>query len=115
VTAALRGVADQRAIGAFAPILLIAREASEALSRGFCGTRSDTLTGLISAVESFAREHGLEVIGNPGEVVEYVPLLHTTIDDRRPNDARVRIIKPAIVHRLHDGGSEVLIKAIVAS
>jgi hypothetical protein len=56
ITAALRGVVDRQAIEDFAPLLIVAREASESLEKPVSGTLSDALSGLVSAVERFARQ-----------------------------------------------------------
>jgi hypothetical protein len=111
--AVLREVVDQHAIAEFAPVLLSAYEAGESLRQTPPGSLPNALSGLISAVESFARQHGLEVVGSPGQSVEYAPLLHSTVDGRVPREARVHILKPSVIRKLNNGGRDVLIKAIV--
>ena len=73
----------------------------------------DYIRRLVQGVETLARRRRLEVVGEEGEIVEFRPLEHRMLSGAAPRRSDVRILRPLIARRRHDGGRDVVVQAIV--
>lgn len=110
---ALRGVASEDVTVALAPILLDAIQAEASLKSGSSEDLADSLRRLSTRIKAIASQRGLEVVGQPGDVVEYSPSAHESRSGNTPAEPRVRIVRPMVVRRRQDGGQDILVKALV--
>lgn len=114
-TLALRSVEEKSLIDDFAPLLL---EAEKLLKFGLDPSLTDgnrNSLPLAEKVKSLAIKHGLEVVGEPDEVVEYLPVRHRTLSGEIPLDPSVKIVRPMVVRKRRDGSEDVIVKAIVTA
>ena len=55
-----------------------------------------------------------ETVGQAGDIVEFNPNAHRTVDGSIPSEPRVRVVRPMVVRNRADGSEEVVERAIVA-
>jgi hypothetical protein len=75
------------------------------------GTNNDPLQ---RAVRSFASLHGLAAVGNAGDIVEYSPNVFDLPPGDFPKERSVKIVRPPIMRRRHDGGSDIILKGLAS-
>jgi len=73
----------------------------------------DRVRRLIHGVETLARRRRLEVVGEAGGIVEFRPLEHRMLSGASPRRSDVKILRPMVARRRHDGGRDVVVQAIV--
>ncbi|MGH7070453.1 MAG: hypothetical protein ACREFO_10615 [Acetobacteraceae bacterium] len=95
-------------IAAFAPLLLDSKEARE----GTSGQLPDLLR-ICNRIDAIAMTLGFVISGRPGDIVEYNPVLHSTVDGSAPPDPLVRIIRPSVVRERIAGSRDVVVRAVV--
>ena len=74
---------------------------------------ADYIRRLVQGVEALARRRRLEVVGEEGEVVEFHPLEHRMLSGAAPRRSDVKILRPLVARRRHDGSRDVVVQAIV--
>jgi hypothetical protein len=95
----------------FAPLLLDCHEATYTSP----SDASTSLRRIIGLVDAIALSLKLSVTGEVGELVEYRPSVHRTIDDRPPPNPLVRIVRPMVVRQRQDGSQDIVERALVVS
>jgi hypothetical protein len=75
----------------------------------------DDTAGLRRAIMAIAAQHSLVCIGNVGDIVEYLPNVYDLPHGEIAKERLVRILRPPIVRRRHDGGSDVILKGLAAN
>lgn len=113
IASSLRAVSNEDLTGAVAPLLLDAEEALAALSKATAGDSVHHARRLANAIKSLALQRGLHIVGNQGDIVEYLPLAHQTVSDQAPADPWVEIVRPMVVRRRRDGSEDIVVRAIV--
>jgi len=73
----------------------------------------DYVQRLVQGVETLARRRRLEVVGEEGETVEFRPLEHRMLSGASPRRSDVKILRPMIARRRHDGSRDVVVQAVV--
>lgn len=66
------------------------------------------------AVRSLASVHGLAAIGAAGDIVEYSPNVYDLPPGDFPKERSVKIVRPPIMRRRHDGGSDIVLKGLAS-
>jgi hypothetical protein len=66
------------------------------------------------AVRAIASQHGLATIGSVGDIVEYSPNVYDLPPGDFPKERSVKILRPPVVRRRHDGGSDVILKGLAS-
>jgi hypothetical protein len=61
-----------------------------------------------------ARVNGIELSGVVGEVVQYDPIAHRTVDSGVVQPSHVRLLRPAVVFRRSNGSYRVVLPALVS-
>lgn len=110
----LAGSNSTDAAAQIAPLLLDIAEGAEALQNADPQV-STSLRRIQNRANAVALSFGLEIVGSPGEIVEYNPNLHRTNDDSIPPEPAVKILRPMVVRNRGDGSKDVLERAIVAA
>jgi len=103
-TSALSAVAAESFVQQLAEILRVALDERENIS-------SDPLQ---RSVRSIASQHGLVAVGNVGDVVEYSPNVYDLPPGAFPKERSVKIVRPPIIRRRHDGGSDIILKGLAS-
>jgi hypothetical protein len=89
------------------------RELAELLRASF--DVSDVRSGahLAEMVRALGLQYGLSTVGTMGQRVEYSPNLYELPTGEKPSERTVVIVRPAIVRRRRDGGTDVMQRGIV--
>jgi hypothetical protein len=66
------------------------------------------------AVRSVASVHGLVAIGAAGDIVEYSPNVYDLPPGASPKERSIKILRPPIMRRRHDGGSDIILKGLAS-
>ncbi len=114
-TLALQSVEEDSLIDAFAPLLLEAEVVLKSRLDPSLSNENRTSLRLAENVRSLAIRHGLEVVGERDEIVEYLPVCHQTSSGEIPPDPSVKIVRPMVVRKRYDGSEDVVVKAIVTA
>lgn len=111
---ALQSVSSEDIIAAIAPLFLEAEEAVASFEKDSPEEMADHLRRLATRIRSLATHRGLEIVGEPGEVVQYSPSAHETLTGIIPREPSVQILRPMVIRRRQDGGEDILVKALVS-
>ena len=109
----LRDVANYDVIVALAPIYLDSVESERLLESGSREDLANHLRLLSTQIQSIALRRGLKVVRCSGDLVEFSRSAHQTVDGIAPAEPTVKIVRPMVVRQRHDGGQEVIVKAVV--
>lgn len=110
---ALQSVSQEEATVSIAPLLLEADEALASIDSGSTEDLADHIRRLSTGIKSITSQRGLEIVGLPGDVVEFSASAHQTTSGILPAEPRVRIVRPMVVRRRKGGGQDILVKALV--
>ncbi|MEA2878503.1 MAG: hypothetical protein QOF14_3699 [Hyphomicrobiales bacterium] len=102
----LAAVGEESFIRALAPAFLQATESVSSANNSVAGPLADMVISLGS-------QFGLTVIGKPGDEVEYSPSTHDSVQGAPPRERRVSVVRPPVLRRRADGGSDVIMKGLV--
>ena len=114
VESSLQAVAKEDLTQEVAKILLDAEEAAEAMVGVSISDSLHHIRRLINSIKSLASQLRLDIVGQQGDFVEYLPLAHQTTSGQKPADIRVEIIRPMVVRRRRDGSEDIIVRAIVS-
>jgi hypothetical protein len=108
----LQEVADQDMLVAVASLL------AETVDMHLAGGSPSSDAGgqlqrLLNRINSIASQQRLEIVGRPGDIVDFSPTAHDTATHALPSEPRVKIVRPMVVRKRRDGGQDVLVKALV--
>jgi hypothetical protein len=78
------------------------------------GRESANNDPLQRAVRSVASLHGLAAVGNVDDIVEYSPNVYDLPPGGFPKERSVKIVRPPIMRRRHDGGSDIILKGLAS-
>lgn len=98
---------DDHAIGV---LMLRAKEYQANRDRG---TSQQVAAALAVEAVAVARRRRLEMVGAPGDVVDYDPVSHRLTGEAKSVGGKVTIVVPAIVKNREHGGSTVVVPAVV--
>ena len=107
----LKRVREFEAVRELAPLIREAHQISTAVSSN--GNEADVLSRIQVGLLAFASRRGIQVIGEPGDVVEYSGAAHETVDGTQPPEPKVTVVHPMVVLRRKDGSTDILLKALV--
>ena len=114
VESSLQAVAKEDLTQEVAKILLDAEEAAEAMVGVSISDSLHHIRRLINSIKSLASQLRLDIVGQQGDFVEYLPLAHQTTSGQKPADLSVQIIRPMVVRRRRDGSEDIIVRAIVS-
>lgn len=98
---------------AFAPLLLDCAEGEVVAAQSSDSRIAAHVRRLKNRVDAIALDLRLSVAGAVGQLVEFNPNSHRTLDGSTPGEPQVRIIRPMVVRRRSDGSHDVIERAIV--
>lgn len=114
VAAILSSVSVTSFSTSFAPLLIECEEAVNLLGKTANEQPEAFLKRINIKVHAIAQDLGLAVSGTVGEITEYNPKAHKTVDGSLPHEPKVKIIRPMVVRERKDGAVDILEKAIVS-
>jgi hypothetical protein len=111
-----RGTSKQSSSSALSAVA--AESFMRQLAEIFCltldGRESVNSDPLQRAVRSVASQYGLAAVGSAGDIVEYSPNVYDLPPGEFPKERSVTIVKPPIIRRRHDGGSDIILKGLAS-
>lgn len=99
---------------AFAPLLQDCVDAVAAISPGTDAPIVPHIRRVCNRVTAMAAELRLSIVGRVGDIVEFNPSTHRTVDGAIPSEPRVKVVRPMVIRKRVDGSEDVIERAIVA-
>jgi hypothetical protein len=111
-----RGTSKQRSSSALSAVGAesFVHQLAELFRLTLDGRESANNDPLQRAVRSVASLHGLAAVGNAGDIVEYSPNVYDLPPGDFPKERSVKIVRPPIMRRRHDGGSDIILKGLAS-
>lgn len=111
-----RGTSRQRSSSALSAVGAesFVQQLAELFRLTLDGRESANNDPLQRAVRSVASLHGLAAVGNAGDIVEYSPNVYDLPPGDFPKERSVKIVRPPIMRRRHDGGSDIILKGLAS-